>query len=136
MFDSRGPLEALVGLLNGLGIDGQAGVPQGGPKLFGYVALAGQSIRQLALRTKERKSTYYVGLAYRVEGAESDAELALADALDLLLAALLADSSLSGTSDRAIEIDLTAAGQPEYRDFAKVEYRTYPVLVTVIQHDS
>lgn len=135
-FDTLGPLEALIELLGDL--DGVRKVYRGVPesvdnRLCAYVALAGQRVGRPTLRVMERKANYFVGLVYRVQGAEATAETTLAETLDALVLALDADRTLGGTAVN-IELDLSLADRPEYRDLAGQEYRNYPVMVTVTQH--
>jgi hypothetical protein len=137
-FDTRAGAEAILSLLSGLaGIGGaQIGVPESiGPRVYGYVTAASQSLsRKTTKGAYQREARYTATLAYRLDGDEAAAELALMDVLDQFIAALLSNRKLADGSE-VTGIDTGLADLPDYIARAAAEYREYPVIITVQQFD-
>jgi hypothetical protein len=135
-FDSTSPLTALAALLTGLsGVQAvHTGVPESlGARVSAYVTLAAQRVQDKAASgLLQREADYFVGIGYRVAGAEATAEADLAALLDAFIAAVYADRTLSGTVASA-GLDLTLANSPQYQAVAGVEFRVYPVIVHTTQ---
>jgi hypothetical protein len=114
----------------------QIGAPESvGPKVLSYVTMGGQRPLRKATGIMQREQRFMVMFAYRVDGAEATAETTLMGLVDAFLGALYADLTLSGTA-LALDIDTSAADEPEYQLRAGKEYREYPVIVTAVQQDS
>jgi hypothetical protein len=107
-----------------------------GNKVAAYVGLGPQI---LTLRTAggsvRREASYFVGFAYRVEGAPDAAEATVCTLLDAFLRVIYADLTLGGTV-KAAELDLALSRQPQYHLLASQEFRVYPLLVTCMQDDT
>lgn len=134
-FDSKAPLNRLITVLTSLpGIQAvYKGVPESiGNKVCAYVTLGGQRSFDKSSGLRQREMRYRITLAYRVAGAEADAEDKVAELLDALESALYADRTLNGTVE-SLEADFSMADEPRYAPVAGVEYREYPIVVTVKQ---
>ena len=134
-FNCKAPLQALKTLVEGLAgmQDVLEGVPQSlAYRVSAYITVGGQQPKDSAGGLRSRWASYRVTFAYRVGGAETTAEEAIADLLDALEAALYADRTLSGTVE-SLEADWSAADEPRYVPVAGSEFREYPVMVRVKQ---
>jgi len=134
-FDTKGPLQALKTLVEGLaGIQAASeGVPQSlSYRVSAYITIGGQQPKDTAGGLRSRWANYRITFAYRVGGAEDTAEEAIADLLDALETALYQDRTLGGTVE-SLEADWSAADDPRYAPVAGSEFREYPVMVSVKQ---
>lgn len=77
----------------------------------------------------------FVTLYYRVEGAETATETALATLVEAIIRAVMADRTLGGLA-QSVAPDTGLAGQPEYADWAGSEYRRYPLVILAKQSES
>ncbi len=134
-FDSAAVLTQLKTVVSGLaGLQAvYVGVPQSlGERVSAYITLGGQRPSDKAGGLRQRPMNYRIVFAYRVGGDVESAELAVAALVDALEAALYADRSLGGTVE-SLEADFSAADEPRYVAVAGMEFREYPVVVTVKQ---
>lgn len=135
-FDTAGAAQAIKDLLAGIdGIGGaQIGVPESiGPRVYGYVTAASQGLARKSVKgLYVRDARYTATLAYRLDGDEAGAELALMSILDKFIGALLANRRLAEGSE-ITGIDTGLADLPEYVARAAKEFREYPVIITVQQ---
>ncbi len=97
-----------------------------------YVALLGQNVPMKVQGVIRRAARIMVTLAYRVIGAEANAEAKLAANIDEIILAYFADRTLGGTCQNS-EIDLSIPDAPDYRALAGQEYRMYPIVITAFQ---
>lgn len=106
------------------------GVPESiGARVSAYATLGDLTPRRKANQLAYRDPRVLVTFAYRVQGAEQTAELAIGNLVDELTAAIYADESLGGTS-QAAEMDMSMNDQPAYMAVAGTEFRRYLVLIT------
>ena len=131
------PLDRLITVLQALAGMQQVyrGVPESiGSRVSAYVALAGQRLVDKTGGLVQREARYFVGFAYRVGGAEANAENTLAALVDAFITAMLAErrSNLGGTVD-SVSLDLSLSDAPEYQPVAGQEFRVFPVLVLTTQ---
>lgn len=75
----------------------------------------------------ETEVSFFIEFAYRVQGAEATAEDTIADWVDALKEAWLADRRLGGVV-RTSELDFSLTREPLYRGIAGKEHRIYPVI--------
>jgi hypothetical protein len=105
-------------------------------RLAGIVAVAAPALDDRAYGLIRYTPRFYVGLAYRLAGSTAaqvkTAERALATALDELIAALLADRTLSGTVDDLL-LDFSFANNALYQLFVGQEYRIFSISIQVEQ---
>lgn len=127
--------KATLNYINGLlgGIAGTQATYKGIPesitaKVTASVSVGDRMPNDKAAGYHETGVNYFVEFAYRVLGNEGTAEDTLADWLDLLLDAWLADRSLGGTV-RDSSLDFSTASEPTYRPTAGAEFRVYPVVI-------
>lgn len=105
-------------------------------KVSAYVTLGGQAGRKQNMGggpTPMRELRLYIGLVYRVQDDEGDAEMLLAEIVDRLVAAVDANQTLNGTCVNA-RLDLTLGDAPQYALWLGQEFRQYPVVVSVTQY--
>lgn len=135
-FDTTYGANHILALLAGLeGIGGvQIGVPESiGPRIYGYVTAASQSLAKKSVGGRwAREARYTATLAYRLDGQESTAETALMLLLDAFIEALLSNQILSDGS-QITAIDTGLADLPEYVARAAKEFREYPIIITIQQ---
>lgn len=134
-FDTPAILTAVEDVLETLTdiTDVQIGAPQSiGPRISAWLTVGGHQMVRKATAVTQRETRIYVLFCYRVDGAESDTETALAEIVDDFLAALYDDLTLGGVVFD-LRVDSTAADEPDYQLRAGKEYREYPVIVTVVQ---
>ncbi|HEY7061730.1 MAG TPA: hypothetical protein VII06_09635 [Chloroflexota bacterium] len=137
-FDTLGPLNYLVTLAGAIVDGAQAGVPEVfSTRLSCYVLVGEATMDQRTVSgvesgTVRRDQQYIVVLGYRVDGHEQDAELALATAQPLVIAALYADRTLGGTV-KSIRVDTSLVGAPAYGGIGNQETRLYPIGVSCLQ---
>jgi hypothetical protein len=141
MFDTVSPLNHILGMLAALpGLTAeQIGAPLSWNKrLSGYCTVGHMPSGPKAQGTVWRDTHYFVDLGYRCDengAAVTQAELALAAAIDSFLRAIQADYTLGGTV-KATTVDTGLADEPEYRLRAATEYREYPIILICRQYDS
>jgi hypothetical protein len=128
-------LNHLVTMVQGIsGIqDGHKGIQESlDPTVSISVSVGAQVISDKATQLLQREMSFFLEFAYRVAGAEADAEDVLADALDSFIALWLADRTLGGlcTSSR---LDFSLTSEPIYRPTAGQEFRVFPLLVWATQ---
>lgn len=76
-----------------------------------------------------RSPRIQVSFAYRVGGDERASELAIAELIDELTAAVEADPNLGGTSDDPLTLDTAGADRPDYQGKVGAEARVYPMTL-------
>jgi len=101
-------------------------------RVHAIITAAGQDIGEKTTGTLSRGARYMVNFAYRLDGAETTAEEALMDIIDLFQAALFADRTLGGVCTD-IRVDVTLPDAPDYQTRAGKEFREFPVMVTAMQ---
>lgn len=133
-WDPLAPLAALVALAEAVpGVQRVwVGVPESIPnRVVAYVSAGGFETR---VKNVGGISTvvlrYRVTFAYRVMGAEDDAETTMLGAALAYAAALEDDRTLGGTCNAA-DLDASVADAPPYVLVAGDEYRLYPTVVSV-----
>jgi len=134
-FDAVTVLTKLKNLVGGLsGIQAvYIGVPQAiGERVCAFITLGSQRTFDRVAGLRQRELQYRIVFAYRVGGDASSAEGAIAGLLDALETSLYADRTLGGIVE-SLGADFSAAGDPRYVATAGLEFREYPVVVTVKQ---
>ncbi len=136
VFDPAGPGNRLVAIVDGLASVnaqqlGVAESPTG--RLTVSVTLGSIASTRIATTIAAYDIGYRLLFAYRLDGDEVAAELALMSYLAALYPALLADLTLAGTCE-GIEIDTSGADEPEYAMTREREWREYPVRITARQY--
>lgn len=138
-FNTLAPLTEIRTLLTAAGVQQvHTGVPESlGFRVSAYVALAGQRIVDKAGRLLQRETHYFVGIGYRVKGAEATAEQDLAALLDAFITQFYAAraTGLNGTAENCA-LDLSLADNPSYQVLAGQEIRVYPLIVTATQQQT
>jgi hypothetical protein len=128
-------VDELVILLEGL--TGMGAVQIGAPSAIStavgaWVSLGSQQTQRVAQGVMERETRLLVMLVYRLDKNSSTAEVALMGVVDAFLEAIFADLTRGGTVE-ATSVDTSAADEPTYQLWAGMEYREYPLIVSVIQ---
>lgn len=119
-------VSTMVSGLSGIGAV-YVGVPEAvSPQLGAYITLGAQSFTDYAFRVEFDEVRIRVVFVYAVEGAEANAEMGIATALDTLRAALKANRTLSGTCKHAA-MDTASSAAPDYEPLLGQEFRRYPV---------
>lgn len=134
-FNTKTVLAKLETIVRGLsGVQATyIGVPQSiGERVCAYITLGGQRPFDKAAGLRQREMQYRVVFSYRVGGDAQSAEESIADLLDALEAALYTDRALGGTVE-SLEADFSMASDPRYVATAGMEFREYPVVITVKQ---
>lgn len=135
VFDTVGPLNTLYALVSALPTVQKTylGVPDSLLTTVGaYIAVAGSNLTDKASRLLQRRMRYLVVFGYRVKGAEANAELGIAQAVDDFIAFIYNDRTLGGTVQNLL-LDLAIADTPQYQTWATGEFRLYPILVEFTQ---
>ena len=138
--DTPAALAALVALVQGLsGMQGTVyqGVPESFSTAVGaYVAVADMEVADVSTGNRvEQRQDFLVVFGYRVKGAESAAELKVAQFKDRFIRALFADRTLAGAVDSSAILP-GLAGTPQYLAFAGAETRLYPITVRTVQRET
>jgi hypothetical protein len=141
MFDTVAPLQRLTALL--ATIAGIRVVYTGVPKavdadVAAYVTAGAQTVLDKASGgVLQRIASYDVTLVYAVEGDSSQAELAVAAALDALVLLLYAERQQPASPLAGLRgLDLTRSTSAEYLSIVGQEYRRYPIVVDVLQQQT
>ncbi|RMG98266.1 MAG: hypothetical protein D6706_07370 [Chloroflexi bacterium] len=124
---------SLLQSLSGMG-DVQIGAPASvGTTVSAWVTMGSAQDEIRATGTTVRRQRLLVMFVYRIPTAgETTAETSLMALVDAFFAAVNADKTLGGVVDRA-EVNSLAADEPDYAMRAGLEYREYPVVVSVTQ---
>jgi hypothetical protein len=114
----------------------QRGEPVSPPaRVNAYIILGGQQPNRVATGGLYRRVGRYIILfAIRVVGEEDETEDILADLIDAVQLAVLADPTAGGLTSE-LTIDAAAADNPEYRRLYGPEFRIYPMEVLCTQQD-
>lgn len=112
----------------------QAAVYVGVPEAFearinAFITLGSATPTDGMMGGQMREVRLLVSFGYVVGGDERGAELAIAELVDELTATIYADSTLGGTSDGPVTLDMNRADTPEYQGRAGSEVRVYPIVV-------
>lgn len=138
-FDTGAVLSRIVTLLTNAGVQQvYTGAPESlSKRVSAYVAVVGQQVSDKPAGVLRREARYFVGLGYRVSGAEATAETDLATFLDAFLTAFYADreTRLNGTCTNCW-LDLSLADDPQYQVTAGQEFRLYPFIVIAVQQQN
>jgi hypothetical protein len=104
------------------------GIPESiAAKVTASVSAGDRDPRDKATQLHETDVNFFIEFAYRVSGNEGGAEDTVADWLDLIEDAWLADRTLAGTV-RTSSLDFSLSREPNYRPTAASEFRVYPVV--------
>ena len=138
--DTPAALNAMKTFLENLGITTVLGVPESftGP-VSAYVADGARDMRDRATGNFiEQNQRIFVALGYRVAGAETDIELALATMVDSIVSQWYQDRR-NGQGFFAIAqnatLDMSIQNDPRYQIIAGQEFRIYPFLVIYSQRE-
>ena len=125
-------LQYLAALVVGTGIPAcKIGVPASLSNVMSaFVTVGPQPYSGHTNHTYNRTPRFTIILGYMVIGSEETAELAIADAIDNITGALLADRTFGGLV-QSVEWDTATGDSPEYRVYAGREFRLYPIVVQV-----
>lgn len=112
------------------------GVPEAfGQSITAYITVTGQELIDQRNGILRDNSSYFIGLGYKVAGAEKDAERKLAAGLaDFIDKYYVYRRSKVG--DYRLHINMSLANAPEYQLVAGTEYRVYPILITAVLEES
>lgn len=114
----------------------QKGAPESiGTNVMGYVAVGSGQVVDKATQLLQREQRFFVGFAYRVKGAEADAEDAIADLLDAFVSVIYADRTLGGTVHSST-LDLLLSTEPRYEVRAGQEFRVFPIVVVTTMYSN
>jgi hypothetical protein len=128
---TKAALAEIKALLDGVtGVQGTyKGIPESiAEKVTASVSVGSRHPNDRMTGYHETQVNFFVEFAYRVKGAEANAEDTLADWLDAFEEAWLIDRTL-GATVRESKLDFSLAAEPTYRPTAGVEFRVYPVVV-------
>lgn len=135
-FDIISVYDELITLLNSL--TNMQKVYEGVPEAFGrsitaYIAITGQDVSDHRTGLLQDEATFFIGLGYKVAGAEKDAERKLGAGLSDFIAKFYAlrRTKCNGKA-KDIRVNLNVANSPEYQIVAAQEYRVFPILVTAV----
>jgi hypothetical protein len=138
-FDSAQVLQAIKALAESIPAVGSVsiGQPENLPRrVTAWVELGPQPVVDRTTGgLMQRDGEYLLVIAYRVKGAEANAELDLAATLDELTRAFYADRTLGGVGTNG-SLDFGLAGTGDYQPIVGQEWRIYPVLVRISQRDT
>lgn len=118
----------------------QAAVYVGVPESFAarinaFITLGSATPIEQAMGVRMREPRIIVTFGYRVGGDERASELAIAELIDEFTATIAADSTLGGTSEDPVTLDMSRADMPQYQAMAGSEARIYPIVVIGVQHE-
>lgn len=133
-------LDSLAGML--VSVTGTQLVIKGIPEALGGAVTATVSVgdrfpTDRATQYHETQVNFYIEFDYDVENQEADAENTVADWLDNLEEAWLADRDNTGSTlglefVRTWTLDFSLQSDPRFRPVAGAEYRIAPVIAQVI----
>lgn len=125
-------IQTLVAGLSGLQ-QTYIGAPESiATRVNAFVTIGDTTPRPKANQLAQRNPEVMVTFAYRVAGAEQNAELTVCSLVDELTMAVYADRTLGGTSQSA-ELNMGINREPAYMDIGASEVRRYVVLITGLQ---
>lgn len=135
-FQTKAMIPFLEGILAAL--DGMEHVQRGEPldppaNVHAYILIGGQQPTRVSTGNNFKRTGHFlVMFVVRTRGEEDETEDILADLYDAFEDAILADPTCGGLTTN-IELDTSAADNPEYRRMYGPEFRIYPVTVIASQ---
>lgn len=139
-FDTAAALTSVQTFLASVGLTAVTGVPEsfaGG--VSAYAALGPREMRDIGTNDFiEISQGVFIGVGYRVKGAEATIEAALATKLDEITRRFILDrrnSSGMFAVCKNVILDQTLSRDPRYQLLAGQEFRLYPFMVTFTQRE-
>jgi len=140
MFNVIPALDALITMMGQLTptVTVYRGVPASmSNQVSAYVAGAGQSIIPKADRVYDKDARFFVAFGYRVENQVATAENTVLQLVDSFATLFITSRSGStgifhpSTGVTSGQLDLAVVDSPEYIPMAGMEYRIFPIMVTI-----